>query len=172
MLIKKIVVGSIFTNCYFISDGQELAVIDPGGDTDKIIKEIEILNLKLKYIICTHYHYDHVLSVLEVKNKLGGLVLVHEAEKNYIDFKPDKFLSDGDEIYIGKIKLKVIHTPGHSAGSISLLGGNYIFTGDTLFLDGYGRTDLAGGSDEKMAESLSLLEKIIKPGMKIYPGHG
>ncbi len=85
---------------------------------------------------------------------------------------PDRFLKDEEEIRIGENILKVIHTPGHTPGSICLLGRDFIFTGDTIFREGYGRTDLKGGSEEKFVDSLNRLKAIIKPGMMVYPGHG
>jgi glyoxylase-like metal-dependent hydrolase (beta-lactamase superfamily II) len=99
-------------------------------------------------------------------------ILIHEAEKDFLKFEPDEFLTDGSEIKIGKTYLRVIHTPGHTKGSISLLGNGFIFTGDTIFKDGFGRTDLLGGSPADLEFSLSKLKKIFKTGMKIYPGHG
>ena len=172
MDIKHFIVGPLLTNCYLLVSNGEAAVIDPGGGTKNILKEIEESKLKLKFIILTHGHWDHTLSALKIKVKTDAKILLHEAEREFIKFKTDKLLKDGDEIKIGNIVLKVIHTPGHTKGSICLLGENEIFTGDTIFKDGYGRTDLKGGSEEDLKNSLKKLEKISKPGMKIYPGHG
>lgn len=172
MVVKRIITGKISTNCYILLDQDECAVIDPADDEQRIINELEHIPQNLKYIICTHYHYDHAQGASILKNKKGGEILIHEAEKAYIDFTPDKFLSAGDRVKIGEYNLKVIHTSGHTAGSICLIGDNLIFTGDTLFKDGWGRTDLPGGSDVEMRHSLARLERIIKPGMTVYPGHG
>ena len=98
--------------------------------------------------------------------------MIHKREKDFIKFKVDKFLKDGEEIKIGEISLEIIHTPGHTKGSICLFRDGLIFTGDTIFKDGYGRTDLAGGSQKDLENSLKKLSKILKPKMKIYPGHG
>ena len=186
MEIKHFIVGPLLTNCYLLISESEAAVIDPGGGTKAILKEIEENKAKLKYIILTHGHWDHTLSVLKIKEKNGAKILLHEFEKEFVKFKVDEFLKDynppttlprptrapDSEIKIGDLTLKIIHTPGHTKGSICLLGDGFIFTGDTIFKDGYGRTDLPGGSEEDLKNSLERLSKILKPGMKVYPGHG
>jgi glyoxylase-like metal-dependent hydrolase (beta-lactamase superfamily II) len=170
MEIKNLVVGPLLTNCYILSTEKEALVIDPGAGLKKILAELE--GKKLNYIVLTHYHWDHILLAKKLKEKTGAKILIHREEKDFIKFQPDKFLEDGEEIKIGKETLKVVHTPGHTKGSICLLGENFIFTGDTIFEDGFGRTDLPGGSKEDLEKSLEKLEKIIKRGMKVYPGHG
>jgi len=172
MDIKHFIVGPLLTNCYLLVSNGEAAVIDPGGGTKNILKEIEESEAKLKFIILTHGHWDHTLAALKIKKETGAKILLHEAEREFIKIKTNKLLKDGDEIKIGNIVLKVIHTPGHTKGSICLLGENEIFTGDTIFKDDYGRTDLKGGSEENLKNSLKKLEKIFHPKMKIYPGHG
>ena len=172
MEIQHLIVGPLLTNCYLLISEKEAAVIDPGGGLKKILEEIEKRGAKLKYIILTHSHWDHILGALKLREKNGAQILIHKDEKDFIKFKIDKFLEEGEKIKIGEISLKVIHTPGHTKGSICLSGDNFIFTGDTLFEDGHGRTDLKGGSQKDMENSLLKLEKILKPGMKIYPGHG
>lgn len=179
MQIKHLVVGQLQTNCYLLESNGGLVVIDPGGDVDLIISETEKLNIKVhpgstvvKYIILTHYHLDHIEAAERLKQATNAKILIHEKEKNYLGFRAGQYLEDGDEIRVGEKELKVVHTPGHTKGSICLLGNNIIFTGDTLFKDGYGRTDLPGGSDKEMEKSLNKLKEIIKPGMTVYPGHG
>jgi len=162
----------LLTNCFLLKSKQEIAVIDPGAEAEKILAEIRKLGGNLKYIINTHFHFDHTDSNQEIKKATGAQILIHEEEKKFINFEPDKFLKDSDEIIIGDDILKVLHTPGHTIGSICLLGNGVIFTGDLLFKDGYGRTDLPGGSQEAIERSLEKIRKIIKPGMKIYSGHG
>jgi glyoxylase-like metal-dependent hydrolase (beta-lactamase superfamily II) len=170
--IKHFIVGPLLTNCYLLISNGEAALIDPGGGTKTILREIEGSGAKLKFIILTHGHWDHTFSALKIKKETGAKILLHEAEKDFVKPKVDNFLKDGDEIKIGDSVLKVIHTPGHTKGSICLLGDGFIFTGDTIFKDGYGRTDLEGGSQKDLENSLKKLEKILKPGMKVYPGHG
>ena len=184
MEIKTLVVGPLSTNCYLISSEKEsarpkgearlkeAAVIDPGADSKKILKEIEKLGLKLKYIILTHSHLDHISAAKEIKEKTKAKILAHEIERYSLNFPIDILLKEGDEIKIGKESLKVLHTPGHTPGSICLLGKNFVFTGDLLFKEGTGRTDLPGGSQIWLEKSLQKLSKFLKPGMKIYPGHG
>ncbi len=172
MIIKHLVVGNLKTNCYLLKSDNELAVIDPGDEAKKIIRAIEKEKATLKYIINTHYHFDHTFYSQAIKKITNGKILFHQQEQDFIGFKADKLLKDGDKIKIGNVILQVIHTPGHTAGSICLLGEDVIFTGDTLFRDGYGRTDLPGGSKEDMQKSLERLKTIIKPGITIYPGHG
>jgi len=158
MEIKTIKVGELQTNCYLLISGKELAVIDPGGETDKILKEIKDCQARAKYIINTHRHFDHTLANKEVSKKTGAEILTD--------------LKEEDEVKIGEEAVKVVYTPGHTEESIYLLGSDFILTGDTLFKDGHGRTDLSGGSEEKIKESLEKLSKLLKPGMMVYPGHG
>lgn len=173
MKVSRIIVGPIETNCYLISpESSGLICIDPGEDSERIIEEAKRLGGKLKYIVLTHYHYDHVDAAEQVKARLGGKIIIHKNEKPYLNFLPDEFIKDGDIIKFGDEDLKVLLTPGHSAGSITLLGKKEIFTGDTLFKEGIGRTDLPGGDENAMQDSLKKLEDIIKPGMMVYPGHG
>jgi len=172
MKIKHLIVGPLLTNCYVLISDREAAVVDPGGGLKRIFQEIEKNRAKLNYIILTHYHWDHVFGALKLKEKTGAKIFIHKEEKDFIKFKPDYFLNEGEEIKIGEDSLKVVHTSGHSKGGICLLGNGFIFTGDTLFGDGVGRTDLPGGSQKDLENSLKKLEKIIKPGTKVCPGHG
>ena len=157
MEIKRLIVGDLETNCYLLISENKLIIIDPGGGVEKILKEIKEIKAKPKYIINTHCHPDHISANEGVKKETGAEILN---------------LKDKSEIKIGKDILKVIHTPGHTKDSICLLGKNFIFTGDTLFKNGYGRTDLPGGSQKELEESLEKLSKLLKPGLMVYPGHG
>lgn len=172
MKVIRIVVGSLETNCYLLVSDKESAIIDPGDEARKILASLRKGKAILKYIINTHYHFDHTFYSVEIKKIVGGKILMHQDEQNFIDFKVDLLLNDRDKIEIGDVVLKVIHTPGHTAGSICLIGEDFIFTGDTLFKDGHGRTDLPGGSEQAMQKSLQRLKTTIKPGMTVYPGHG
>ncbi len=171
MEIKTIPVGFLKTNCYIITSEDEALVIDPGGDLDKIVNGINQSIKKVK-ILNTHFHYDHTLVNNELREKFNAEILIHEDEKDFIDFKADKFLKNGDIVKVGKHEFKVMHTPGHSEGSICLLSEKIFFSGDTLFENGYGRTDLPGGNQEKMNQSLSNLRDVLEEGTTIYPGHG
>lgn len=168
MKIKCLKVGELATNCYLLFSEKETAVIDPGGNAADILQEIK--GSKVKYIILTHHHFDHVLAAEEIKERTKAKILIHRTGENLLDFKADEFL--GEEVKIGNVVLTVIHTPGHTKDSVCLLNPDFIFTGDTLFKDGYGRTDLPTGSPQDMEVSLQKLSKIIEPGMTVYPGHG
>ena len=172
MEIKRLIVGSLDTNCYLLVSEGEVAIVDSGDEAGKILEEINKTGAELKYIINTHYHFDHTLANKELKSKTGAEILIHEAEKDFINFEVDRFLKGGDEINIGNDVLKIIHTPGHTAGSISLLGEDFVLVGDLLFKDGHGRTDLPGGSQAEIENSLKKLAELLKPGMTVYPGHG
>lgn len=158
MQIKTIVVGPLQTNCYLFISGKELAVIDPGDEAEKILEEINKTETTPKFIILTHRHFDHVGALDEVQKTTGAKVLEN--------------LQEGEEIKVGESMLKVLHTPGHTKEAICLQGEGILFTGDTMFLNGYGRTDLPGGSSADMQRSLSRLYREIPEGTKIYPGHG
>jgi len=185
-------VGMLQTNCYILGDEEtkEAVVIDPGGNADEIGKVLEQDNFKLKYVILTHAHFDHCLDVGLLVSAKGGEVLMHKDEmpllkdtfsggnmlnsQGITPFKIDKFIKEGDTVTIGRIKLDVLDTPGHSIGHISLLcrEDNSVFVGDTLFAGSIGRTDFPGGSHPMLIRSVE--EKIFPLGdiVKVYPGHG
>lgn len=190
MILQKLCVGELSTNCYILGDEKtnEGVVIDPGGDFDLIDENIEKLNLKIKYIILTHGHIDHIKALVPLKEKTKAKVLIHKEDLailsnpiyNLSQFtgedssfsEPDLLLKDGDTIEFGKTKLLVLHTPGHTPGSISLYTDNLLFTGDTLFCEGVGRTDLPGSSQEKLLNSVKQ-KLFTKPDdTEVFPGHG
>lgn len=170
--IKQFIVGLLQSNCYLLISEGELVIIDPGGESERILREIKKTEATVKYIINTHHHSDHISANEVIRMETGAEILIHEKEKSFIDFEADKFLREGDDIEIRDSVLGVIHTPGHTPGSICLLGDNFIFTGDTIFQHGYGRTDLLGGSLRGMEKSLKRLSGLIHSGTIIYPGHG
>ena len=157
MQIKRLIVGPIETNCYLLISKNEMVVVDPGGDPNIILNEIKKTGINPKYIINTHYHFDHVLANKRVQKKTKAEIIK---------------LKEGDKVKIGEEELEIISTPGHSRKDICLFGKDFVLTGDTLFKNGYGRTDLPGGSEEEIRKSLNRLDELIKPGMKVYPGHG
>jgi len=192
MFIKRLVVGVLETNCYLISCKKTkiAAVIDPGGEdeVDLILNLLQKNNFDLKYIINTHGHIDHIAGNKTLKAKTEALLLIHRldadmlvnANKNFSSFMgkeicsphADKLLEEGDEIYLGTLNLIVIHTPGHTLGGISLVSNNIVFTGDTLFAGGIGRTDLPGGSYQDLIKSIKEKLLILGDDKIIYPGHG
>ncbi len=189
MKIRVVPTGPIKANCYIVFDEKSLegAVIDPGSFDSLVQSAID--GLKIKYIICTHGHFDHILGVGEMQKATGAKLLIHkddeecltESRANLIDeeyfgrkiiLKADRLLSDGYEIRFGDITLEVIHTPGHSRGSIVLADkkNRILFTGDTLFAGGTGRTDFYGSDINKMRQSVKRLLS-LEGDYHILPGH-
>lgn len=185
MIIEQILVTDMAVFCYLVSPGKscEGALIDPAGDFDEIFKKIKQHNTKVKYIINTHCHWDHASGNDYMMDKTGARLLVHEDEINNRAKKiprydgknpqdsPAALLRDGDIIKIESLDLKVIHTPGHSEGSISLYTDGNVFTGDTLFTEGTGRTDFAGGSQVKIMNSIRKKILALPDDTVIWPGH-
>ena len=169
--IAQIPVGQMANFSYLIIDDgeeKETAIIDPSWDLEKILEIIKKNNYKVKYIINTHSHFDHVLGNDQIVAITKCKVIQHKNSKE----KHDISVNDGDELKIGKIHLKVLFTPGHSKDSICLiLDSKIIITGDTLFVGNCGRTDLPGSDPEEMYNS--LFEKIynLDDNLIVYPGH-
>jgi len=179
MLITTLTVGPQWTNCYILSDDNthEAIIIDPGFDTNrdqkKILDQISSQRLRVKLIINTHGHPDHTSGNKATKNATNAPIAIHEHDAPTLnDPPPDKILHDGDLIQTGRVTLRVLHTPGHSRGSISLLGNNVVFCGDTLFAGSIGRFDLPGGSGRELMHSLRNRLLILPDHVKVYPGHG
>ncbi|MFA4858071.1 MAG: MBL fold metallo-hydrolase [Candidatus Margulisiibacteriota bacterium] len=190
MLIYTVVVGELATNCYLAVDPKtaETYCIDPGDDAELIIAAIQKHHLKLVGIINTHAHPDHVEANRAIKQKFKVPIFVHEGDRKMFDgaglffsalgydFEvgyPDFYVTDNKVFTFGDTSLRVIHTPGHSPGGICLYDGQGIlFSGDTLFKDGVGRTDLPGGSFTELTNSLK--DKLFKlpKNTLVYPGHG
>ena len=178
MIFHQLSLGPMQNFIYIIGDekSKEAAVIDAGWNVDEIIEAATKEKLKITKIILTHYHYDHVQKVNELIDKTNAEVYFHETEYEYIkkSLKNEsikiKKLKGNDTINIGNIKIKIIHAPGHTPGSICLLAGNKLITGDTLFVGAIGRTDLPGGDALKLVDSLQKLKK-LDDKTKIYPGH-
>ncbi len=193
MIVKALVVGPFASNCFIVgSEGtQEGMVIDPGADAPNILDTIRELGLSITLIVATHNHIDHVGALRSVKDATGAKYAVHEADASEAKPavfsrmtglmlgsslrappKPDRLLKDGDVIEIGDLKFKVLHTPGHTPGGISLLGDGIVFSGDTLFNFGIGRTDLPGGDFGKLMNSIKSKLMVLPDSTIVYPGHG
>ena len=191
MLIDRVVVGLLQTNSYIVFDkySGKGVVIDAGGEPRKIMDRIKEREIEIEGIYATHCHFDHVLAVRELKEALGCKFYVHRADEEVLKRgvedvelylgvssfdppKPDGYIDDGDEIRIGRNILKVLHTPGHTPGSVSYVFDGGVFTGDTLFAGSIGRTDMFGGDIELLVKS--VVEKLFKlpDQYAIYPGHG
>ena len=185
MEIKKIVTGVYKANCYVIMDkkSNEAIVLDPGGNVGDIVRAIDSLSAKVKYILLTHGHLDHTSGVAELKFITKAVVCISEKDDDLIAegvqfFGPlieggaDKLLKDGDIITISNLKIKCIDTPGHSPGGMSFLINNCAFTGDTLFEGSIGRTDLAGGNFNAIINSIKSKLLCLDGETIVYPGHG
>lgn len=188
MQIDRVPVGFLGTVCYILSDENKQAVIiDPGAEAQKISALIEKKNLKPGLILITHGHYDHVQAINSLKEKYAIPAYINKADIPLINSKVqdsllgmsvgaiafEKYLEDGQVIELGKLKLKTLATPGHTTGSISFVGEQNVFTGDTLFADGdIGRTDLWGGSEEQIIASIRDKLFALPDEYIVYPGHG
>ena len=194
MIIKMFTVGSLYTNCYVVgcNETKEALIIDPAFDTElvakRILSEAVQLELQIKYIVNTHGHSDHIAGNGIAKKLTTAPILIHEydapmltnATENLtllfglrtVSLPPaDQILHDGDAINVGEVTLRVLHTPGHTRGSISILGNDDVFTGDTLFAGSIGRTDLPNSAPKEIMNSLKKL-RALPDRIKVYPGHG
>ena len=189
MEIRNLYPGSWGSNCYLLVANGHAAVVDPSADAKTIVTHMQLQGATLDFILLTHGHFDHIVSVDSLREATGAPLLVHErdacmltdARKNafYTFFRmertyraPERVLQDGDELSLGGEPIRVISTSGHSQGSVCYLCNNeFLLTGDTLFADGYGRYDLYGGHRESLFHSLESL-RALPQTLTIYPGHG
>lgn len=180
MNVKMMQVGPIGTNCYILEDEKtrEAAVIDPGGDAPEIVKALE--GAEVRYILLTHGHYDHTGGAAALLEAFPGAALyIHKADFQDVDpslfplrtqVSGVNFYDEGDQIALGGLELQVLHTPGHSEGSVTLRCGELLFCGDTLFAGSCGRTDFPGGSVPKIMASLRRLGQ-LEGDFQVLPGH-
>jgi hydroxyacylglutathione hydrolase len=190
MIIKVLQVGMIGTNCFIVGCPQtnEAMIIDPGDEGEKIMDVVKKSGLKVTSIVNTHGHWDHIGANQKVKELSGAPMMIHEKDAafltdgklNMASFMRDEgkgpaadiILKEGDNIKVGQLVFKVLHTPGHTPGGISLVGDKTVFVGDTLFFGSIGRTDLPGGDYKVLINSIK--EKLLPLGddFVVYPGHG
>ena len=182
MKVKMLQVGQLGTNCYLLVDDttNKAAIIDPGGDADRIIQVLKDEQVELKYILLTHGHYDHTTAVPELHEALpDAQIYIHQADSHGAGGRlfplasqvDDLLLYDeGDTLTLGGLTIQVMNTPGHSLGSVVLKVGDVLFTGDTLFAGSCGRTDLRGGNYEQMLASLKRLA-LLEGDYHVLPGH-
>lgn len=193
MILKELVVGPFASNCFIVGSEatKEGMVIDPGANADAILNAVRGLGLSVVLIVVTHNHVDHVGALRQVKESTGAGYAVHEADVEGMTPalfgrvlgvvmsgslkappKPDRLLHDGDVIEIGDLKFTALHTPGHTPGGISLQGEGVVFSGDTLFNFGIGRTDLSGGDYVTLINSIMTRLMALPDDTVVYPGHG
>ena len=183
--IRTLTVGPLMTNCYVLVSGGEAIVVDPGWEAERILAELS--GLKVMRIVATHAHFDHVGAVEKLRDATGAEFVMHRADLMLLDVveevarrfglevrrpRPDGFVEDGDELRFGELTFRVLHTPGHSPGSICLHQGLVLLSGDTLFNGSVGRTDFIGGSFEELERSIRNKIYTLDENTIVYPGHG
>ena len=187
MILKKLIVGPFASNCYIVgfeSDNEGM-IIDPGASAKQILSTVKELGLNIRLIVLTHGHMDHIGAVKGVKEATGAEVAIHTDDARFLrrlslstiyNFSfpstPDRLLGDGDSIDVGDLHFTVLHTPGHSPGGICLLGHGVLFSGDTLFNYGIGRTDFPGASHNQLMNSIYTKLMTLPDDTVVYPGHG
>jgi len=190
MILECVIVGPLEVNCYLVGceESREIFIIDPGDDLAEIEETIKDLDYIPRGIINTHGHIDHAGGVDALMKKLDLPYYIHcgdlpvlqalDAQSNQFGLflsgipTPSGYLSDGQVLEIGKIKLQVIHTPGHSPGGICLLTEDCLISGDTLFAGSIGRSDLPGGDGFTLIESIKTKLMVLDENTRVYPGHG
>jgi len=169
MKVHQIQVGGMQNFSYILEDEEteEAIIIDPSWDLENIEQIIKRNDLKVKYIVNTHHHFDHTLGNEAMTKLTGAKIIQHEAS----ELKHDLTVTDGDKITFGDSELSIIHTPGHSKDGICLVGDAKIFSGDTLFVGNCGRVDLPGGSSKELYRSLFEIISNLDDNLVLYPGH-
>jgi glyoxylase-like metal-dependent hydrolase (beta-lactamase superfamily II) len=191
--VERLVLGDLDTNCWIVSDGRggPLMVIDPAGDDDDAERLVEAIDDRdIAAIVLTHGHFDHLGSVERLVEVSGAPVAVHELDApritdpapagtggalfgyDHVSPPADRILRGGDRVDAGAVSLRVLHTPGHTKGSISLYGEGHLFSGDTLFAGSVGRTDFPGGDPRDLSQSIAREIAPLPDGTVVHPGHG
>lgn len=189
LIVRRIPVGSLGANCYIVGveNSKDALVIDPGGNAKKIAAFAAENGLNIKLIVNTHGHIDHIAGNDELRDITGAPLAIHSLDAEMLsdstlnlsalmgaarEFRSaDRLLSDGDDIELGSIGFKVLHTPGHTKGGICIAGEGVVFTGDTLFNGSVGRSDFPGGDHKTLIESINSKLMALADNTVIYPGH-
>ena len=182
-------VGDLGTNCYIVyDDSGHAAIIDPGGDAQRILNTVKGKNLTVDFILLTHAHFDHIMAAEELRDVTGAQLCVGEGDapmlvdadlnlsamvypERAVELTPSRLLFEGDVLRFGDTTLAVMETPGHTRGGVCYLGEDVLFSGDTLFAGSIGRTDLPGGDMSVLRRSLARLAS-LDGDLTVYPGHG
>ena len=190
MRIEQVVVGVVATNCYVVADEDERvgAILDPGDEPERIMTVVDRMGIDVVYLINTHGHVDHIGANQAVKSKADVPLMIHSADAEMlispsmnlstlmgievVSPPADRVLEEGDTLMFGDVRLEVVHTPGHSPGSICLFGDGVVFSGDTLFFDSIGRTDFPGSSYGDIISSIREVLVPLSDDITLYPGHG
>lgn len=190
MIIKRFIAGRLENNMYLVADekSSEAVLIDATQDLPEIQKAVKDLGVKVKYILLTHGHFDHIFGLNSLKKSLNAPAVICKDDlvisDNINEFtrlfglpdsvppKYDMYIKDGDEILLGSYKIKVIHTPGHTEGGVCYLVDGKLFSGDTLFRGSVGRTDLFGGNFGKLSDSIKNKLFKLDDKTEVFPGHG
>jgi hydroxyacylglutathione hydrolase len=192
MKLRTMVVGPVSCNCAVVAcaDTGDAAIIDPGGNADIILAAIKEMGVQVKALLHTHGHFDHVMATREVAEATKAPVVIHEKDRSLYESLPHQgwifgfsadtppaprqVLAGGETITVGKLSAKVIHTPGHTPGSVSYYfeADGILFSGDTLFSESIGRTDLPGGSFPAIVKSIQTKLYLLPPSTRVVPGHG
>jgi hydroxyacylglutathione hydrolase len=187
MILERLELGPFASNCYIVGDESthEGMVIDPGAQAGQILKRVKELGLTIKIIALTHTHPDHIGAVKAVKEATDAQLCVHSDDAPALQSpspmgygmqsqatEPDRLLKGGDYLKFGNMSFLVLHTPGHSPGGICVLGEGVVFTGDTLFNSGIGRSDFPGGNYHLLLTSIHTKLMVLPDKTPVYPGHG
>ncbi len=190
MIVKQFVEGFIANNNYLLidEDSKEAALIDCTDYISELGAVLKEYDAKLKYILLTHGHFDHIMGVPKIKQEFGAKVYLHKDDKELVDksdefmisvgMQPfehpeiDKYIDENEEIYLGKNKIQVIHLPGHTQGGVGYLVDGMLFAGDSIFLESVGRTDLPGGNHKQLIESIKNKIFSLDGDTILYVGHG
>ena len=190
VIIEKLEVGPLAVNCYLVGDEASRTgmIIDPGAESAAIRKRVKALGFDIKFIVLTHGHFDHVGALKELKEATRAEIAIHTDDAQSLPFgntlgaafgfsfppppAPDRLLEQGDSFELGRQRLRVLHTPGHTPGGICLLGEGIVFTGDTLFYASVGRADLPGGNSKQLIDSINKKLMVLSDNTTVYPGHG